>query len=92
MMSMLTAQHLITFRENFTLQIIKMSNTLIRINTLKMKCGQTIEIKKMDRNSSLNQTLLYVRVSFLAHQIRIFAFFTCAYKSYLTHVISPWIG
>ena len=29
---------------------------------------------------------------FLAHQIRISACFTCAYKSYLTHVISPGAG
>ena len=30
--------------------------------------------------------------SFLAYQIRISACFTCAYKSYLTHVISPGAG
>ena len=29
---------------------------------------------------------------FLAHQIRISACFTCTYKSYLTHVISPRTG
>ena len=29
---------------------------------------------------------------FLAYQIRISACFTCAYKSYLTHVISPGAG
>ena len=29
---------------------------------------------------------------FLAHQLRISAYFTCTYKSYLTHVISPLAG
>ena len=32
------------------------------------------------------------KVCFLAYQIRISACFTCAYKSYLTHVISPGAG
>ena len=31
-------------------------------------------------------------LNFLAHQIRISACFTCAYKSYLTHVISHGAG
>ena len=45
----------------------------------------------------INQTfcsvkLMCARYYFLAYQIRISACFTCAYKSYLTHVISPGAG
>ena len=44
-----------------------------------------------DRNALLSHYVC-LRYIFLAHQISISACFTCAYKSYLTHVISPRTG
>ena len=47
----------------------------------------SLVFKKGDKSKAYNY-----RPVFLAYQIRISACFTCAYKSYLTHVISPGAG
>ena len=56
------------------------------------ECANSSSPDETSHADSSHPDLYCVIFCFLAHRIRISACFTCAYKSYLNHVISPRAG
>ena len=75
--------------------------TLFIVGELQLTYAQAVKLQKSKKNYQpydnvhvLKNTHApnFTESSILAYQIRVSACFTCAYKSYLTHVISPGAG
>ena len=77
---------------------VKGENLLIGEQILPLTVDPHCEGGQSSKVASSKSLHLYIAIRgtvdsrYLAYQIRISACFTCAYKSYLTHVISPGAG